>query len=84
MARWPRLMGKEVAAEYCGVSPGHFLAHCPVQAVRMGSRVLWDRHALDQWLDSLSGLAEPDTEASEWLRRLDDAYAVKGRPPGHI
>lgn len=51
----PRLLDREQAAAYCGVSVNHFGRHCPVQPLRMGSRVLWDRLKLDGWIAELQG-----------------------------
>ena len=61
---WPRLLPRELAAAYCGVSVNHFLAHVPVACVELGAKKLWDRRAIDEWLDggSLS-------TSEEWLNR---------------
>ena len=53
----PRLLSKDAAAAYCGVSPTHFEAHVKVEPIAWGRRTLWDKPALDHWLDQLSGLA---------------------------
>lgn len=51
---YPRMMSAALAAEYSGgVDPDVFAALCPVQPISvLGSDPRWDRHALDQWLDS--------------------------------
>lgn len=50
-ARWPRLLDRQDAAEYCGVSVNHFLTHVPVGPRLIGSKKLWDRKEIDAWLD---------------------------------
>lgn len=72
MPDWPRLMSRDAAAAYCGgVSIGFFEQHCPVKPMRLGGRRLYDRHALDRWLDSQSGLQQPVTSNDDWLGALD-------------
>ena len=50
----PRLLSRELAAAYCGLSVPTFECTCPVRAVRVRSRVLYDRVAIDRWLDTLT------------------------------
>lgn len=72
---WPRLLSREQAARYCGVTANTLEHHCPVRSVRIGTRRLWDRNALDRWVDGLAN----DTvslSGSDWLRRLDDGHAA--------
>ena len=52
----PRLLSRELAAAYCGLSVPTFETTCPVRAVRFRSRVLYDRRAIDRWLDSVVGV----------------------------
>ncbi len=60
---WPRLLPRELAAAYCGVSVNHFLAHVPVPAMELGAKRLWDRLAIDAWLDGgSSGGSLPTVE----------------------
>lgn len=61
---WPRLLPREMAAAYCGVSVNHFLAHVPVAHREIGSKKLWDRRAIDEWLDG-----GDNTGSEEWLER---------------
>lgn len=68
----PRLLNRDQAASYCGVSATTFEAHVAVQPVRIGSRVLWDKVALDAWLDEQSGLVnskQPATPYDDRQRR---------------
>lgn len=50
-ARWPRLLSVEGAAEYFSVS-ANTLRALPIPTVRIGHRVLYDRLALDAWVES--------------------------------
>jgi predicted DNA-binding transcriptional regulator AlpA len=64
----PRLLSREQAAEYCGVSPTYFDevvddGRMP-KPVRLGRRVLWDLRKIDLALDKL------DTDNA-----ADDPYA---------
>lgn len=52
---WPRLMSIETAAAYTSVSPGHFRKHVQVEPIKLGKRVLYDRAAIDQFIDALTG-----------------------------
>jgi hypothetical protein len=56
----PRLLSRDLAAEYCGVSPPTFDEHVAKQIppIELGRRNLWDIRALDRWLDVRSGLIE--------------------------
>lgn len=65
---WPRLLSGAYAAAYLGISPGHLVAHVTVQPVRLGTRVLYDRAALDRFVDALSGYAavQPVEEYNPW------------------
>ena len=55
----PRLLTKKQAAEYLGVCTAT-LDKCdavrPVNIVKSGSKKMFDRIAIDQWLDKLSGI----------------------------
>lgn len=69
-----RLLTKEQAADYCGISVNSFLAHVKVPAVKIGSSVRYDRRALDRWADS-RGHFEP-LSGDDWLERLDEDQGV--------
>lgn len=68
----PRMLTKELAAAYCGVSPCTFSAICPVTPIAMGKgdRLRrYDIRQLDRWIDGLRGggeHCEPD-----WLAEMD-------------
>lgn len=70
----PRLLGRRAAAEYCGVSPNHFDAHCDVRPVRLGGRLLWDRLRLDDWIERMqAGEASSDDPLMEALENAGGA-----------
>lgn len=71
----PRLLSRELAAEYCGVSVGAFDEHIAkaVPPVEIGRRNVWDIRALDRYLDELSGLAPPP------LRPIEEGIAQLGK-----
>ena len=54
----PRLLSRDAAAAYCGVSPNAFDEHISgfVRPIEIGRRNLWDVRALDRWLDQQSGI----------------------------
>jgi hypothetical protein len=67
----PRLLTTEQAAAYCGVGRDNFEARVGVPPVKLfGNRVLYDRIALDRWLDEQSGLALVEHEREDWLKLL--------------
>lgn len=51
-----RGLSLDEAAEYCGVSKNTMTRHGPAP-VKIGERSIYDRHALDRWLDELAGLS---------------------------
>jgi hypothetical protein len=69
LPHWPRLLSKELAAAYLGISPNALVA-LGVPQLRVGSRVLYDREALDRWVDAL---ARP-VEAPSSLEAALEAY----------
>lgn len=68
----PRVMGREMAAFYCGVSPNSLDALVkagklpPPKAVH-GRRVAWDRCSLDAHLDRLFGTGADEAEDTRRL-----------------
>jgi hypothetical protein len=77
----PRLLSKEAAAAYCGMSPSHLDDHVArtVPPLKFGKRNLWDIKALDHWLDGQSGLVQADRPIDEWVERLGNDRSDKGR-----
>lgn len=72
--RWPRLMKRKTAAEYCDLSESAFtrevLAGKLPCAVKLGQREHWDRLALDAAITQLSGGAEEP----EYRRKMRERY----------
>jgi predicted DNA-binding transcriptional regulator AlpA len=68
----PRLLSREQASTYCGMSASHFDEHVApaVPPLVMGRRSLWDIRALDRWLDRRSGLGDAIRPVEEWLGGL--------------
>lgn len=70
---WPRLMDIELAAAYLSRSPTVIRERGP-KPKRDGRSVLYDRHDLDRWADSLGGQPlnpqEREEEAKEVERRF--------------
>lgn len=75
----PRGLARDQAAAYCGVSGPTFdiavdAGVMPPAARCFGSRLVWDRKALDLAWDRLSGLDKPPADDAESaLRRAIDA-----------
>lgn len=64
---WPRLMARDIAAAYCGVSANNIERIFNVAPVRLNARrVLYDRRDLDAAIERLKGngyAADPIMEA---------------------
>lgn len=74
MSRWPRLMKRKTAAEYCDLTEQAFerevLAGTMPCAITFGGRDHWDKAALDAAISRLTGeLDEPD-----YRRELRERY----------
>lgn len=52
---WPRMLALPDAAAYVGISENTFKERVPVRPIRFGRRVLYDRLAIDEYLDTLTG-----------------------------
>lgn len=81
----PRLLGAAEAARYLAL-PVRAFVRLRLGRVCLGSRVLYDRHVLDAWLDVASGLdsirdprSSDDAEAA-LARFLADQPHASGRP----
>jgi hypothetical protein len=75
----PRLLTREQAASYCGISTSTFSNVCPVAPTALSqSRKLirYDVRLLDRWIDGLMPtdlLSDADRLSnSDWLGRLDE------------
>jgi hypothetical protein len=69
----PRLLSRDAAARYCGISTTHFLAHVAPRVAPMliGRKRLWDVRAIDRWIDRETGIGEISLSPERWLERLD-------------
>jgi|tagenome__1003787_1003787.scaffolds.fasta_scaffold19635211_2 hypothetical protein len=67
----PRLLKKQQAAAYCGVSIPTFAAVCPVTPIALGVGKRLERYDirdLDEWIERLKGNCSD--EAKDWLSLL--------------
>lgn len=64
MSRWPRLMRRETLAEYMDRSTDYVdgLKRAGTIAYVPGT-TLYDKRAIDKWLDGLSGLANSSSQS---------------------
>lgn len=72
----PRMLTKEQAAAYCGISAPVFAASCSVRPTAMGrsDRLLrYDIRKIDRWLDGLGGSGQVGERYGEpdWLAEMD-------------
>lgn len=79
----PRLIGRQEAAAYCGITPTCFsmwVASHKMPPSIPGTRK-WDKRAIDAKLDEISGLAVNDNEAEDefekWSRQRDARKAQR-------
>ncbi|MGE3283779.1 MAG: helix-turn-helix transcriptional regulator [Alphaproteobacteria bacterium] len=72
---WPRLLSRQLAAAYCGISVNHFLANVPVAPRRIGTRALWDKAEIDQWIDATGQAVTMPGPAGSWDKELEEALA---------
>lgn len=76
----PRLLSRDQAAAYCGISTSHFTQTVAkaVQSIKLGDRVLWDRRVIDRWLDQQLGLSN-GVDLLGSIEELLDGDAGEGR-----
>jgi hypothetical protein len=67
----PRLLDRAAAAAYCAVSVRTFITHVPVEPILVGSKRVWDRMAIDRWIEGRPNL-RPEPLETELRRLLDD------------
>ncbi len=80
----PRMLTKEQASAYCGVSTNTFASNCPVPPIAMGKGDrLWryDIRELDRWIDGLRGTEERGER--DWLAEMDLDDGVSGSRQRH-
>lgn len=79
----PRLLSREQAATYCGISVPTFSVHCPVPPISLGPGKRLERydiHSLDRWIDVLSGAAA--SSGKDWLAALEPDHDGRSRERG--
>lgn len=71
-SRWPQMMRKATAVEYCDLSEAAFLREVACgrlpPGVTFGGREHWHKEALDKALDLLTGAHVDDWEKDFWNR----------------
>jgi hypothetical protein len=77
----PRLLSREQAAAYCGVSRNHFNEHIAtcIKCTPISGRKLWDIKLLNEYIDRLSGIAantESEMSDDDWLAGLRHARGL--------
>lgn len=60
-----RLLKLNEAAAYCGIPARGFRKSVPVMPVRLGPHELWDKNALDAFIDGLQG-KKPGQQDKDW------------------
>lgn len=71
----PRLLTRQQAAAYCGVSVPTFNVLCPVRAIALGSGKRLERYdirSLDGWIDTLGSRGA--SYDKDWLGTLDGEH----------
>lgn len=70
--RWPHMMKRATAAQYCDLSEGAFIREVAAgrlpTAVNLGGRDHWFRPSLDKALARIAGEAATDYEEDFWNR----------------
>jgi hypothetical protein len=76
----PRLITREQAAVYCGVSLPTLLRICPVKPIALGSNKRLERYdvqRLDEWIETLD--QKNALCAKDWLAALDENNDSRSR-----
>jgi hypothetical protein len=77
IARWPEMLVRRDAAEYCGLSIAAFerevIAGRLPMPVTFGGKEHWRKSAIDRALDHITGAIEAD-DMPEWRRNLRARY----------
>ena len=86
---WPRLMMADLACRYVSFSRNGFLGRVGEtwpEPIRLGGKVLWDKNALDEAVDRLSGgtepLVDPFTEGIYRARLAQEAIKAEAELRG--
>jgi len=76
LPNWPRLMSPDQAAAYLGMSPETMRRYIPVEPTPYGKRVLYDRAAIDKYLDDLNSGAV----SGDWV---ENKFGGNDQAKGH-
>ena len=88
LPHWPRLLSRELAAAYCGVSADTFdrlidERRLPISKAFPGvRRSLWDRRLLDDAIDRMSGIGAGSADEDREARKAAWEKRFEGRPEG--
>lgn len=76
LPHWPRRLSVDLAAAYLGISASKFLADVGADRypppIKDGARILWDRMALDEAVDSQAGRSHT---GNPLLKKLRERHA---------
>ena len=76
-SRWPRMMKRKTAAEYCDLSDsafeGEVLKGRLPAAMKLGNRDHWDKVALDNAITRMTG----GGDKPDYLREFEEKYGPK-------
>lgn len=78
LPNWPRLMDIELAAAYLSRSPTVIRERGP-KPKRDGRSVLYDRHDLDRWADSLGDQPLSQREREEEAKEVERRFLERRR-----
>ncbi|MGB8892714.1 MAG: hypothetical protein WCD13_00085 [Pseudolabrys sp.] len=74
-----RMLTRQQAATYCGVSVPTFMVVCPISPVALGEGKRLERYdirSLDEWLDKLS---KDGASSNDWLAKWDFEHGDRSR-----
>jgi len=74
-----RMLTRQQAATYCGVSVPTFMVVCPISPVALGEGKRLERYdirSLDEWLDKLGKDGAP---SNDWLAKWDLEHGDRSR-----
>ncbi len=74
-----RMLTRQQAAAYCGVSVPTFMLVCPVSPVALGEGKRLERYdirSLDEWLDNLG---KDRASSNDWLAKWDFEHGERSR-----
>ena len=76
----PRLVTRQQAAAYCGISVPTFMLVCPISPVALGKGKRMERYdmrSVDAWLDKLDN--DGASLNNDWLAKWDSEHGDRSR-----